>query len=98
MDVIEQKQPPPGQGQPPPPPGKPVLVPPITELKLMRRLQTDLNRKIETFKQTNPGISEGEVDDNQRRRLERLSHQQGRIQKTLDELIQKIFGGGDEGH
>ena len=41
---------PPQGGQPPPPGGgKPPLVPGIVELKLVRRLQMDLNGKIRTF-------------------------------------------------
>ena len=69
-------------------------MPPIVEIKLLRRLQQDLNRKIESFWRRNPGIGEGEVDDRQRRTLERLSHQQGRIKRDLDELMKKVFGSG----
>ena len=102
-DVIKQKQQPPGEGQEPPPPGqKPPLVPAIVEIKLLRRLQQDLNRKIEGFWRRNPDVKAGEVDDRQKRTLERLSHQQARLKRILDALIKQVFGnqggpGGPQG-
>ena len=95
-DVIEQKQDE-DQGQPPeqqPGQGKPPLVPPDVEIKLLRRLQQDLSTKIENFWRTNPEITEGKVSARARRTLERMSHHQGRIKRDLDALMKKVFGAG----
>ena len=68
----------------------------IVEIKLLRRLQMDLNRKIDSFWKRNESVRRQEVDERQRRQLERLSHQQSRIERSFRELFEKIFS-GDEG-
>ena len=55
-------------------------------------MQQDLNLKIENFWRRNPSVQEGRVDDQQRRTLERLYHQQGRLSRILKELKQAIYG------
>ena len=96
-DVIEQKseggggQPPSGGGQPPP-----QLVPPIVELKLMRRLQMDLNQRMGGFLRRHADeLGQGELDPAVRRRLERLAHQQARLKTEMQRLIDNTLGEGD---
>ncbi|MDA1196092.1 MAG: hypothetical protein O2894_13055 [Planctomycetota bacterium] len=100
-DAIEQKA---EEGGGPPPDGqsgKPPLVPGIVEIKLLRRLQQDLNVKIDSFWKRNPSVQRQEVDDLQRRLLERFSHQQARVEKAFRELYRQIFpdegGAGEPG-
>jgi chromosome segregation ATPase len=95
-DEIERRQkegdqpPPEGQGQP----GKPPLVPPMVEIKLLRRMQNDLNQKVETFWRTNPGVRDGSLGERERRTLERLYNQQGHIADDLQKLIDAVFSRG----
>jgi hypothetical protein len=72
--------------------GRMPLVPPIVEIKLLRRLQMELNAKVETFWQQNPGVREGGLDDRQRRTLERLYNRQGKIADDLQRLIDSVYG------
>ena len=92
-DEIERRQ---EAGQPKPGEGggqmKPKLVPPIAEIKLIRRRQQDLGQKIENFWRRNRSIREGEVSDVQRRVLERLLLQQGRLARMLEALKKETFG------
>jgi hypothetical protein len=74
--------------------GRPPLVPPSVEIKFLRRLQNDLNTKIETFWRQNPAVREGRLDERQRRTIERLYHQQGRLAENLERLMKSVFGGG----
>ncbi|MHC5011662.1 MAG: hypothetical protein ACYTG6_12070, partial [Planctomycetota bacterium] len=90
-DEIERRRNPPQQGQPQNG-GPPPLVPPIVEVKLIRRLQQDLNLKVETFWRRNPSVQEGKLTEAQRRTLERLYHQQGRLSRVLEELKRAVFG------
>ena len=56
----------------------------------------DLNKKVRTFMERNrTAIEKGKIDPAIRRQLERLSLQQGRLKKVLDQLIEQAFG--DEG-
>ena len=71
--------------------GKPVLVPPIVEIKLLRRLQLDVNGKLDSFWRRNPSLRDGRVDDVQRRTLERLYNEQGHIADDLEKLIKSVF-------
>jgi hypothetical protein len=71
--------------------GKQPLVPPMVEIKLMRRLQGDVNAKVDTFWKQNPEVREGKLDERQRRTLERLYNQQSRIRADLEKLIQSIY-------
>jgi hypothetical protein len=84
-----------GQGDPPEggQQGKPPLVPPIVEIKLLRRLQQDVNLKLQNFWAQNPGAREGRMDDAQRRLLERLYHEQGGLAEDLEKLIETVFRG-----
>jgi hypothetical protein len=72
-------------------------VPPIVEIKLLRRLQLDLNGKLESFLRQNPAAREGKLSEAQQRLLERLSNQQTRIADDLERLVQSVYGGG-QGH
>ena len=71
---------------------KPALVPPLVEIKLLRRLQLDVNGKLDSFWKRNPSLREGRVDDAQRRTLERIYNEQGHIADDLEKLIQSVFG------
>jgi chromosome segregation ATPase len=85
------KPPPPGSGQ-----ARAALVPPIVEIKLMRRLQGILNTKLETFWSQNPGVREGKIDDKTRRVLESLYHQQQTIADALEALKQSVYPSKDK--
>jgi hypothetical protein len=61
------------------------------ELKVLRRMQTDLNSKIQNFWAANPGVREGTMDERQKRTIERLYHQQNRLREDLEKLVQAIF-------
>src|SRR5262245_58037668 len=93
-DEIQRRQKPSqGQGQQGQQPnGKPPLVPAIVELKLMRRMQNDLNQKVENFWRQNPGVRQGDLTDRQRRALERLYNQQGHIADDFQKLLDAIGG------
>jgi uncharacterized phage infection (PIP) family protein YhgE len=71
--------------------GRQPLVPPMVEIKLMRRMQNDINAKVDTFWKQNPDVREGKLDERQRRTLERLYNQQSRIRVDLEKLIQSIY-------
>jgi hypothetical protein len=80
--------PPPGEsGQPP----KPVLVPPSVEIKLLRRLQMDLNAKVETLWRTQEALKKGQIEEAQRRTLERLYHQQQKLADDLEALLKSVY-------
>ena len=71
--------------------GRQPRVPPMVEIKLMRRMQNDVNAKVDTFWKQNPDVREGKLDERQRRTLERLYNQQSRIRADLEKLIQSIY-------
>jgi hypothetical protein len=72
--------------------GRPPLVPPTVEIKLLRRMQMDLNARLEAFWRDNPDVRQGRVDERQRRTLERLYNQQGHIADDLDKLKKAVSG------
>jgi hypothetical protein len=78
-------------GEPQPQGGKQPLVPPMVEVKLMRRLQNDVNAKVDSFWKQNPDVREGRIDERRRRTLERLYNQQSRIRADLEKLIKSIY-------
>ena len=94
-DEIARRQEPPKEGQPGQQ-GKPLLVPPTVEIKLMRRVQVDLNAKIESIWRSNPGLTKGQLDDRTRRTLERLYNQQARLADDLEKLMKSVFGRRDQ--
>jgi hypothetical protein len=59
-------------------------------------MQNDLNAKVEAFWAENPGVREGALDERQRRTIERLYHQQGRLRADLEKLVRSVFGSGGE--
>ena len=98
-EEIKRREEPQGQGQKPPEGqepqgGRQPLVPPIVEIKLLRRLQLDLNGKLESFWSRSPAAREGTLTDAQKRLLERLSNQQTRIADDLERLVQSVYGSG----
>jgi hypothetical protein len=94
-DEIQRRQQTGGEGGGQPPPGgKAPLVPPIVEIKLLRRMQMDLNGKVETFWRLNPAVREGTIDERQRRTLERLYNRQGKIADDLEKLVRSVYGRG----
>jgi predicted metal-dependent hydrolase len=92
-DEIERRKEPPKdpQGQSPPQ-GRAPLVPPMVELKLLRRMQMDLNAKVEAFWRLNPSVREGAIDDRQKRTIERLYNRQAKIADDLQKLIDSVYG------
>jgi hypothetical protein len=94
-DEIQRRQQQGGGGPPPPPGGgRAPLVPPTVEIKLLRRMQMDLNAKVETFWRQNPAVKEGKIEDRQRRTLERLYNRQGKIADDLEKLVRSVYGRG----
>jgi hypothetical protein len=77
--------------------GKPPLVPPVVEIKFLRRLQNDLNAKIESFWRDNPSVRDGRIDERQKKAIERLFHQQQRLADNLERLSKSVFGAGEGG-
>ncbi len=78
--------------------GRPKLVPFLVEIKLLRRQQMDLNHKVRRFFELYPDVREGRLGETERRALERLYHQQGRIKRVLEDLVESALqqdeGGG----
>ena len=64
------------------------------EKRAFKALKTDDEREnfIENFWRRNPSVREGRINEQQRRTLERLYHQQGRLSRILKELKQAIYG------
>ena len=94
-DELERRQQENPQGRPPPPgqqQGKPPLVPVLVEIKLLRRQQQDLNVKVQRFWERNPAVTRGEVTPDQARLLERLYHQQARLTRALEALVESALG------
>lgn len=85
-----------GSGDPPPPRPSPI-VNKLAEMELMRLEQMEINRKIEQIKKANPNAKRDEMPEAQRRIFERLSHRQGELKTTMDNLRKELeasVGGG----
>jgi hypothetical protein len=76
---------PPGSGNPPPP-GKPPLVPPLAELKMLRILQAQVNRRTKWVDRMVARRPDRKLTSTLRRYLERTAQKQGDIARLTQEL------------
>jgi hypothetical protein len=80
---------PPGNG-PPPPAGKPPLVPPLAELKMIRTMQEKVNRKTAWVDEAVSRTKDRRLSSELRRVLERTAQKQAEVAKVTDDLARML--------
>jgi len=70
----------------------PRLVPHVTELKMIRRMQEEVFRRREEFLRDNPAIGDGELTEIQKVVLNRILHQQGSVNEMFRKFKEKLTG------
>ncbi len=80
-----------GQGS-----GKPRLVPPDAEIRMVKVLQDALNTETANFFGARPDLGQRAPTEAERARIERLYHQQGSLAELFDSLRQSFVGETEE--
>jgi len=69
-------------------------IPPLAQLKLLRQMQADINKRTEDFRKANPDPAK--LDDKGKAELQDIRRAQQEVGELLEELIEPDDGGGDK--
>lgn len=69
-------------------------IPPLAQLKLLRQMQAEVNKRTEDFRKAHPDLTK--LDDKGKAELQGIRREQQEIAELLEELIQPDEGGGDK--
>ena len=69
-------------------------IPPLAQLKLLRQMQAEVNKRTEDFRKAHPDPAK--LDEKGKAELQDVRRSQQEIAELLDELIEPDDGGGDK--
>jgi len=84
----EQKQ---QKQQGPSGPQKRVLIPPVAEALMLKRMQLDLNAQTEDLERSRQ-VNDGNLNEAMERRLKRLALKQGALESLTNDIAKEFFG------
>ena len=69
-------------------------IPPLAQLKLLRQMQAEVNKRTEDFRKAHPDPTK--LDDKGTAELQDIRKSQQEVSELLDELIEPDDAGGDK--
>jgi hypothetical protein len=69
-------------------------IPPLAQLKLLRQMQADVNKRTEDFRKAHPDPAK--LNEKEKVELQDIRKSQQEVAELLEELIEPDDGGGDK--